>query len=352
MPSPSSIFSFDTLQVRPGVPRGLLTAIVLLAVLDFGLSRADWPYRQNPSSYVGTFLAQEETLRRDPVPPGIIILGNSRSKCGLLPQEMEQRFGLPDGAVLNLSIESGDHYDNYTFQKRNRQQMKSARLLIYGVDAYEWNASFPLSERFPHFAGLADRLDLEPSIPSLFGWLFRTEEKAALYHAIFRRIKARLAAACHVTNPAGVNDPPAAQPTSQTPLGPVEGRVSFWYKHFRPSPKRLALLHQVIATAREDGQRVVVVQLPFRDEYVHEVLRTHAADYDTYEQSVRGLDGVDVHLFGTASDCGLKPADFTDWDHLDATGAEKFTRVWCDWLETHEPDVLASLEPTIKQQTR
>lgn len=343
MPSPSSIFSFDTLQIRPGVPRGLLTAILLLGVLDFGLSRADWPYRKNPSSYVGTFLAQEDVLRHDPVPARIIILGNSRSKCGLLPQEMERLLGLPDESVLNLSIESGDHYDNYMFQKRNRQQMKSARLLIYGVDAYEWNANFPLSERFHHFAGFTDRLNLEPSIPSFFGWFFRTEEKVALYHAIFRRIKGRLVRALRLADPLTVDDPSTPQPPSPAALGPVEGRVSFWYKDFRLSPKRQALLQRVVATAHEDGQQVVIVQLPFRDEYVHEVFRTHASDYNSYAQSIHSLDGVDIRLFETASDCGLAPTDFQDWDHLDATGAEKFTRVWCDWLVAHERKTLTAI---------
>ncbi|MGO9528118.1 MAG: hypothetical protein ACLP0A_11145 [Verrucomicrobiia bacterium] len=315
----------------------------MLGILEFSLSRADWPYRRYPSSYVGTFLSQEKVLRRDPVPPRIIILGNSRSKCGLLSQEMERRLGLPNGAVLNLSIESGDHYDNYVFQKRNRRQMKPARLLIYGVDAYEWNANFPLSERFHHFAGFADRLNLEPSVPSLFGWFFRTEEKAALYHAIFRRIKGRLVGASRLTSQAGVDDPPANQPASPVPLGPVEGRVSFWYKDFRLSPNRQALLQRVVAAAREDGQQVVIVQLPFRDEYVHEVVRSHASDYNTYQQSIRSLDGVDIRLFEAASDCGLEPSDFQDWDHLDDTGAEKFTRLWCDWLATHEKDTLTAL---------
>jgi hypothetical protein len=343
MSSPSSIFSFDTLQVRWGVPRGLLTAIFLLGVLDFGLSRADWPYRKYPDSYVGTFLAQEEVLRRDPLPPRIIILGNSRSKCGLLSQEMEHLLGLPNGAVLNLSIESGDHYDNYMFQKRNRQLMKSARLLIYAVDVYEWNANFPLSERFHHFAGLTDRLNLEPSVPSLFGWFFRTEEKAALYQAIFRRIEGWILGAPRLTSQVEAADHPGNQPKSPAPLGPVDGRVSFWYKNFRLSPKRQALLQQVVGAAREDGQQVVIVQLPFRDEYMDEVFRARASDYNAYQQSIRKLDGVDIRLFETASACGLEPADFQDWDHLDTIGAEKFTRLWCNWLTTHEKDTLGSL---------
>lgn len=343
MPSRSSIFSFDTLQIRRGVPRGLLTAIIFLGVLDFGLSRADWPYRKNPSSYVGTFLAQEKALRNDPVPPRIIILGNSRSKCGLLPQEMEHLLGLPKGAVLNLSIESGDHYDNYIFQERNREQMKPARLLIYAVDAYEWNANFPFSERFHHFAGFTDRLNLEPSVLSLFGWFFRTEEKAALYQAIFRRINGRLVSALRLTRQTEVDDPPVNQSKPPAPLGPVEGRVSFWYKDFRLSPKRQALLQEVVATAREDGQQVVILQLPFRDEYMREVSRAHTSDYDAYQRSIRSLDGVRINLFETASACGLEPSDFKDWDHLDTTGAEKFTRVWCDWLLTHERDTLTAI---------
>jgi hypothetical protein len=343
VPSPSSIFSFDTLQIRWGVPRGLLTAIVLLGVLDFGLSRADWPYRMNPSSYVGTFLAQEEVLRHDPVPPRIIILGNSRSKSGLLSQEMEHVLGLPNGAVLNLSIESGDHYDNYIFQRRNRQEMKPGRLLIYGVDAYEWNASFPFSERFAHFAGLADRLRLDPSAESLFGWFFRTEQKSALYHAIFRRIKARLIPASPATARADANDSWDLPPAAPTSLGPVEGRVSFWYKNFKLSPARDALLQQTARTAREDGQQVVILQLPFRDEYMREVLHTHAADYDAYKQCLFSVEAAQVALFETASACGLAPSDFQDWDHLDTAGAMKFTHSCYEWLMTHEKDTMAAV---------
>jgi hypothetical protein len=343
MPSPSSIFSFDTLQVRWGIPRGLLAALVLLAAMDFGLSRADWPYRRYPSSYVGAFLSQEQTLHHDPIAPRIIILGNSRSKAGLLPREMERLIGLPEGAVLNLSIESGDHYDNYLFQRRNRQEMKPARLLVYGVDAYEWNANFPLSERFAHFAGLADRLRLDPSAESLFGWFFRTEQKSALYHAIFRRMKARLIPASPV--PAGTEtsdsqDVPTAAPTS---LSPVEGRVSFWYKNFKLSPARDALLQQTVRTAREDGQRVVILQLPFRDEYMREVFRAHAADYDAYKQRLFSVDASQVALFEAASACGLEPSDFQDWDHLDTAGAMKFTHRWYEWLMAHEKDTMAAV---------
>jgi hypothetical protein len=343
VPSPSSIFSFDTLQLRWGVPRGLLTALVLLVLLDFGLSRADWPYRKYPLSYVGAFLAQEQTLQSSSVPPRVIILGNSRSKGGLLPREMEHILGLPEGSVLNLSIESGDHYDNYIFQQRNQQQMKSARLLIYGADAYEWNANFPLSERFHHFAGLTDRLKLDPSADTLFGWFFRTEEKTALYRAIFRRIKARMIAPFRPTEKTEVRDLPGDQAPAPETLGPVTGRVAFWYKNFQISPPRQALLQQVVHTAREDGQQVVILQLPFQDEYMQELLRSHANDYDAYKQSIRSLNDVHVALFENASACGLGPADFRDWDHLNTIGAAKFTQSWCDWLKTHAPDTLAAL---------
>jgi hypothetical protein len=341
--SRSSIFSFDTLQVRWKVPRGLLTAILLLGVLDCGLSRADWPYRKYPLSFVGTFFSQEEALRNDPVPPGIIILGNSRSEYGLLAREMERFLGLPNGAVLNLSLDGGDHYDNDLFQKRNRQTMKSARLLIYSVDAYQWNDNFPLNERFHHFAGLTDRLNFEPSVPSLFGWFFRTEQKAALYHAIFRQIEKRVVDASHLAGRAVMDDASANQPTSPAPLGPIEDWVSSWYKNFRLSPRREKLLQQIVGRAQEDGQRVLIVQLPFRDEYIHELYRSHASDYAAYERSIGKLHGVDVKFFETASGCGLVPTDFKDWSHLNAVGAEKFTRRWCDWLATHDKDIVSAL---------
>jgi hypothetical protein len=343
VPSPLSIFSFDTLQIRWGVPRGLLTAVILLGVLDFGLSRADWPYRKYPSSYVGTFLAQEEVLRSDPVPPRIIILGNSRSKGGLLSREMEHLLGLPKDTVLNLSIESGDLYDNCILQQRNRQRMKSARLLICCVDAYQWNANFPLSERFNHFASLTDRLNLDPSVPSLFGWFFRTEEKAALYHAIFRRIQARVVSTLRPIAEKEPRGAPGNQPTAPLALGPVEDPVAYWYGHFKLSPERLSLLQKIVHAAQEDGQQVLVVQLPVRDEWLREVRRTHSADYDEYKATIHSLDGVSVALFDDASSCGLLAADFQDWEHLNPTGAARFTQLWCDWLTNHERDTLTAI---------
>ncbi len=265
MPSPSSIFSFDTLQIRWGVPRGLLTAVILLGVLDFGLSRADWPYRKYPSSYVGTFLAQEEVLRSDPVPPRIIILGNSRSKGGLLSREMEHLLGLPEDTILNLSIESGDLYDNCIFQQRNRQRMKSARLLICCVDAYQWNANFPLVGAVQPFCQ-SDRPSESGPVRSEFVWLVLSHRgKSGAVYAIFRRIQARIVSTLRTSRRERANGSAGQPAYSALALGPVEDPVAYWYGHFKLSPERLSLLQKLVHAAQEDGQQVLVVQLPVRD---------------------------------------------------------------------------------------
>lgn len=338
MQSHSSIFSFDSLHARLGWARGLLTAIVLLIILDIGLSRADWPYRRYPLSFVGEFLSKEQALRNNPVAPRIIILGNSRSKAGLIPREMERILGLPEGSVLNLSLASGDHYDNNLFQKRNRQWMKPAPMVVYAVDAFQWNDNLPLSDRFDHFAGLADRLHLQPNAQTLFGWIFRTEVKTAFYRGMFRRIQKSVKA--KISGETSLPDDTAVTPA---PLGPVQDRITFWYKQFKLSPTRQALVEATIRTAQEDRQQVVVLQLPFRDEYMRELRRSHGTDYDAYLQSVRSLGEVHLAIFERASDCGLSPSDFGDWDHLNDAGSARFTEWWCNWLITHRKDATAIL---------
>ena len=334
---PSSIFSFDTLRVTVRTPRAILLAVGLLVALDFGVSRADWPYkllhRRGANSYVGEFLDIEDRLSASKVEPRIVILGNSRSQCGLLGTELEAALHLPSGSVLNLSVRAGDHFDNFLLYRRNRDCIKRAPLVIYAIDAYQWNRRMPLSERFFHFADLEDRWKLDRTPASFIAWVFRTAQTAGLYHAFAEELAKGFAARSTAVPAEGAGQREADAVGGVYPVG---RRVEWWYADFTLSLPREASLVRIVRNARQDGQRVVLVQLPAQDAFVDQVLATHADHYRAYLDRARNIPGVEAtFVFERASDCGLAARDFKDWDHLAETGAVAFSRVLAERLQPY-----------------
>ncbi|MCE9613255.1 MAG: hypothetical protein K8T26_03210 [Lentisphaerae bacterium] len=329
----SFIFSFDTLQLRPGWPRGLLLALALLAAIDFGVSRADWPYRRLGPSYVKEFLCAVDRANAGP-PPRIVIVGDSRSQCGVIAGQLEAALQWPPGSVQNDSLLTGDHYDNRLFYQRTRGTLSRAPVLIYAIDGFQWNAGFPMSERFNHFAGVADRWRLQRSPRSLLGAIFRTAQKGSMYRALaadgLARTRARLMGTAAPAPPsAGLILAAEREPLSLDEahgLDPVGNLVETWYKDFALSPAREALLRDILGWAAASDQRVILLQLPFRDAYVAELKRTRAREYEAYRQAAAALPGTELLAFESARDCGLTDADFLDWNHLNKRGGTTFTR--------------------------
>jgi hypothetical protein len=326
------------------MPGGMITAIALLAALDLGISRSNRVHRDADSS-IYEFLSTESQIKHRSPPPDIIILGNSRSKAGMSDSDFDDLLHLTPGSTMNLSVKSGDHYDNLLFYRRNIELLRNARILIYAVDAYQWNATtaFSYSDRFSHFASFQERWLLRRTPKSILGFFYRTIEEGPFYRTMIKKcfytLKEGLLSG-HTTT-AVQSDPPPVLPVRPQNL---HDRLDYWYKDFSVSQPQEQLLRRLIDMATGNGTTVVLVQLPFQDRYMDELLRTHRRDYHAYTNRLSTMNNVHAIVFEKASNCGLTEEDFQDWDHLKETSRRKMTRLLAEQLLIEIPEVMVRLQ--------
>ena len=308
-----------------------MLALAVLASVEFGVSRSDWSYRMFPSSYVGEFLALEKKLRANTIAPVVLLLGDSRTQCGILPRVLEQELGEPSGSVWNAALSSGDTFDAYLIHDRNRDRFKAARVVVFCVDAYQFNDGlhFIGSRRLQHFGSLADRQRLDRSTSSILGYFFHTLQERKLFLALGRRLLVRLhrSLASEVA-PDSLAEEEPAPPLWQTD---VRERIRTFYKDFQLSSGGRHYLEVLLSRCRADGQQVILIEMPFRDAYMAELKASRLTEYNAYRSCVLEVDPQTV-FFEEGSRYGLQAGDFRDWDHLDEKGARKFSVLFAAFL--------------------
>ncbi len=338
---PSSIFSFKTLRLQLGVPRGLIVAVLLLLTFDWTVSRQEWPYvaaaRAGLQSHLSEYLTLEVALSQSKIKPSVAIYGDSHVRLGFNPAVLERDLGLPTGGVVNLGLSSGDVYDIYLLQKRHPAKFLQQPLVVYGIDIMQFNSNFPLTDRFDHFATLCDRLRFEPTPPRLAAGIFRTAEKGRLYS----KLRYTLAGAAWDrirSNKAGVQDTLEARVA--TPA--AKELVDEWCDKFELSARKLKLFQDKLQSAAANGQKFLLVQMPCPNAFMHELMVNHAQEYVCYKNAVSQLTDAPIVFFEDASACGLQTSDFIDRDHLSPEGAAKFSTYFANWLKQYHPELVAA----------
>lgn len=330
---PSSIFSFDTWQVRCRVSRALVFALVLLAVHEFGIARSNLLFRIPPANSVSEFLSKEQRLRNAGTQVQVIILGDSRSMTGIDESEFERLLGLSRGSVLNLSLSSATPHDATLLLERNREAAPAVHLLIYCISDWQLNANFARPYRFHHFATWQDRLRLEAGWEMRLGYIFRTWEMQEVYSGISRSVLQHLAA----RSPGAV----ASRLTDSRRVSAAE-YVDGLYHRYELTAGMGYYLQELLHQTEVRGWNTLVIQMPVTDEYWGEVRTNHAAAYALYKQSADRLTpaSVPVAFFESASACGLQDADYADYGHLNREGARKFTQYFFDYLSRQHPQLI------------
>jgi len=126
-----------------------------------------------------------------------------------------------------------------------------------------------LSERFHHFAGLTDRPEPCAVCREFIRLVLPARRRRLLFiTAIFPENQEQGWSACfRPTAQTGSQRPPREPSSTERNLGPPSPVAgwNFWYITLsNVLPPRQALLQQVVHAAREDGQQVVILQLPFQ----------------------------------------------------------------------------------------
>jgi hypothetical protein len=344
----SSIFSSETLHIRRGVPASWIVTASILAALEFGVSRPEWIYRQLPFSYVGNFLQLEGRLYREPEPPLVLALGNSRTSA-ISPRTLEQELDLPQGSVVMVDFGGGDSFDALLLLRRNRERLKHVKLIIFGLDNFQFDSKLPVdSERFLHFASLRERIQYARGWSTLVGAFWRTYDKNALYLGLGTRlIKIALGRPVpQVIDASDVAEEQVPEEMKAALRGDtlVARDAARRFEHYTISSPMVNYMAEFLRECNSEPRQVIVVQLPLLDRYMRIVRRDYAVEYDTYKRTVAALDQDRVVFFEEASATGLADSDFVDYGHLTRDGAERFTRFFAQWMRANRDSAVRALK--------
>jgi hypothetical protein len=321
---PSSTSSSKTLQARGLDLRAAVLAAGLLVVVEAGIARQEWIWHAVRGSEIGLLNMIEEEVIPSAPEPTILLMGSSRMRDAIPPRTLEGHLGLAPGGVLNLGIASGTPFEALTLYRRNREKLSAAKVLVISAEDWYANGGIRPGDADRRFSSLQERLTdypLEDALGLLVGWVWRTYDAR---YAIERWLR------CHFQvceGSAYVGSDNRVLYRRDDPLeGPPEVDVSpdvrRFYQQYDWSLGRLRQLERLIAEARADGLRVIVVQFPFRDEYLQAVRTQHATAYAAYVRAVRHLAGAEVLVYESADGLGISQRYFRDYGHLTPLGAE------------------------------
>jgi hypothetical protein len=271
-------------------------------------------------------------------------MGSSRARDGVIPQRVEQALGLSSGSVLNLGVTGGTPFDALTLYRRNRDKLKRAHVLVFATEDWHCNKRFPPSTLDRRFATFSERFGVfdGPSTVSLAaGAIWRTYDaqeplKAFAYSLLRGRKGLRMSP-----------DGRIAWRDKEREEGPKEVRPDQWidrfYGSFELGRGRLEHLNQLIELAHEDGVEVLVVRLPWRDQYINALRARHGAEFDRTTDLVRQTKGAKVVLFERASALGIEDPWFYDYGHLALRGARIMSDILAREITKAYPKAIAQL---------
>jgi len=342
--SRSSIFSSSTLRLRGLRPTGAALAVLLLVVVEIGLGRREWIWTAVRNSNMGLLHLLERDVIPSAPPPTVLLLGSSRMRDAVPPRALERALGLPESSVLNLGITSGTPLEALILYRRHRAKLSHAKVLVVSAEDWYANAGIDPSDSDRRFATLRERMTeypLEESLGLVAGWLWRTYD-ARFAIARWLKCQSRFCEGSAYVGPDRRVVYAGADPLEGPAQVDVTATVSGFYYRYAWSDRWLKQLERLIAEAREDGLRVIVVQFPFRDAYLAAVRERHGKAYDDYLRAVRSLHGAEVLIYEGASEVGIAQRYFRDYGHMTPLGAELMTGRLAAAIAAAPPARLAS----------
>ncbi|MCC6486487.1 MAG: hypothetical protein IT364_03235 [Candidatus Hydrogenedentes bacterium] len=329
---PSSIFSFDTLLVRPRITGpawaalGVFVAarLALLARPDAFLSVADLETQYQYLTVEGKHRLAENRS------PEVIIAGTSR--LGALSTEcMAERLGCPPESIANYSRAGNSYWRILAFLKRNPEAMKNLRLLVIDLLPFQMYRGPILSETDPMFLALASPQELQ-RIASPWDKAVAFADRVVPYVSERRRVIGwwdafgRLAMDERQRSQAALDTVLPAAQRGGTPetaeSAPDEERMNAYAPGDVPSYIQQAALTELRGFLPQDT-RLALVWLPVRDDFVETLLKPGSgyAELKTLVESK--APRAELVWVEHGSEWGMTQADFVDVVHFTPEGFDK-----------------------------
>ncbi len=341
----SSIFSFNTLNIKWKIPRCLIFAACVICLTEVLFARTDIFWSRVPRSDVTTFLDLEEYIIPKNVKPAVLIFGSSRARGAFLPTVMEQQMGLSRGQVLNFAMGGGGLFEALKIYQRNRDILGKADIMIIEICPGIFNSILPpTSELFRYLMSFSDWLEYkgEARLSLLRSCVFKLPD---VFPYIREYIKYWLLNK-HAPRPIGIdkygrlalvriaNDYDESVEREEA-LRDIIYRWEFPYKY---SEIYEGYLKKLVSLANEDGVRVYILQMPYPEKFI-QIYKGHPeSQYRLYTKNVSNAvkDMVEsVQFWEAASEVGLSNKDFRDVEHLNTEASIKWTNFFVRWLNEY-----------------
>jgi len=345
MPSRSSIFSFDTLTVRPKPTPALLLAIGLCAAFRMSLYAARSRLDHVPAASIHPqFIAREYLLvRRAKVRPRIVLMGDSITLYGLREEQLAAAAGLEPDEVVNLGVESGRAWDALLLLRRNPEFFSRVQLVVFNVTLSQVTLA-SAAKRLPHFyrfSTLREKLQADAPVDRLillldWAWPFFSERRDwATWLSCIAGVQAGsldepLRPAWEAENMKKLRTNPRSGGGMPAPL--AESRAVGLSKLHQE------LLDRFVRHWVDQNVPVLLVCMPVAPSFADSPLRAGAPpEWVAFRNHLDSLTGGRVAVWdlkSRARDLGLEEeTDYLDEGHLTPCGAEKMTAVLVEQLD-------------------
>lgn len=353
----SSIFSSESLRgFAPRVPSALLCALAVLGVFELGLRALPGGFLKVAGGSLGEFHYAEQDVLARATTPQVVLFGSSQAQDAMSPAAMEAALGLPTGSCVNLGVRGGRPFDALRLYQRNRERLKTAKVLLLCVDAWTFSASWPPSIRYRLYAPLEERLAFAPETLDFAASVPEIDRKRKHAELALQRQRLLLDSCLNmrVLMPYALrsgsiqlrlrkqkswprlSEDGRMQVRPGVPRGPVsmpaavmENRARERCEGFAIHPAYPEHVRQLARLTAEDGVKLVLLQLPGRAAYQDAVERLYPEAHALHTKTTRALAdelGVPFTQWTRPSDCGLREDSYHDYAHLADEGAATFSR--------------------------
>lgn len=376
--SRSSIFSFDSLRgLSPRFPGTLLAVICIVGGMELTLRLLpdDFLFWKSRSRQ-GVFTFFERVVIPKFEQPRVVVMGTSRAEDAVIPKRLDSALGLPDNSTVNLGLQGGRPHDALLFYSRHRERLRQAQLVILMLDEWHFSSGWGLGPRYALRAPLEERIDIvqDTELPDLPEPKEMTAEARALRnkkkreqlqrlrttlltdYAFNMRLKLRYippAIGIHLlglgkTKQLAMDEnnqvirPEKRKRRSKRKIENPKRfhrRIHGFYKQFDSHPILVRHVTQLAEMIREDGGRLVLLQMPNRRMHQEEVENLYPECYKQHVRKIREIakkHEVAALVYRFPKECGLEETEFEDYGHLAKEGAQDFTDFLADLIKEND----------------
>lgn len=329
-----SIFNFESFEgFKPSLPKTLLFVVAALALLELAVRVVPETALMPGKSRRGEMNFVEKNLLPKLGKVDVVVLGSSRMRRAVVPKQLDGALKLPEGSTLNSGLASGSLFEALYFYERNEERLKSARVVVLGLDEWHLSTGWKIGSTYELHAPFAERLEMPERIRTqmILDGVFQIRQKLKL-------LPRGVLVAAGIRKP---DEPDLILDENNHVLprrrrgvpSDVDARayhetIGNFYTNFEISPVFVGHIEKLAARVKANGGKLVLVQLPNRDAYNRERDKLKGSEYQqhlTALQAVAQRVGAPLHVFESPTQLGLSDTDYEDYGHMNDTGARAFT---------------------------